>query len=138
MTKQQLVERYFDAEERGDVDAVVALCAADVVVRNAAQPPQRGLDGVRTYVTSFRDRTSARAFDVIAVAEADDVVFAAWSARLVFNAGVPFGPVIPRRPFDIELTGICRFKLDAEGKVRELDVFHETTSVVQRATANAS
>jgi hypothetical protein len=135
MIKQALVDTYFAAEERGDVDAVVALCADDVVVRNAAQPPQRGLDGVRAYVTSFRDRTDARQFQVVAAAESDDVVFAAWKARLVFKAGLPFGAVISRKPFDVELTGICRFKLNQDGKVCELDVYHETTSVMQRAVA---
>lgn len=136
MTKRELVECYFDAESRGDVDAVVALCAPDVIVRNAAQPSQHGLEGVRGYVTGFRDRTAERAFRVLSVADGSDVVFAAWQARLVFKAGISFGAIVPRRPFSVDLTGICRFRLDREGRVTELDVYHETTSAAQRASAN--
>jgi len=47
MTIPAKVDAYFRAEERGDVEAVVAMCSDDVVVRNAANPPQHGKDGVR-------------------------------------------------------------------------------------------
>lgn len=138
MNARDLVNEYFDAEERGDVEAVVALCAENVIVRNAAQPPQRGKPGAREYVTSFRDRTSRRVFQVLAVAEGNGVVFAWWSAQLTFRAGVSFGPVTTRRPFDVELQGICRFRLNRNGKIEELDVFHETTTPFRLAQEAAA
>lgn len=137
MTRRCLVENYFSAEERGDVEAVVALCADDVIVRNAAQPPQHGHDGVRAYVGSFRERTAVRQFDVIAIAEESDVVFASWRARLTFRAGVAFGPIVAKRPFDVDLHGVCRFKLDKSNRIQQLDVYHETTTPMERARENA-
>lgn len=133
MSIHDKVDAYFRAEERGDVETVVAMCSEDVVVRNAANPPQHGKDGARAYVTSFRDRTARRRFDVLTVAEHEGVVYARWKAALTFKAGVSFGPITTRRPFDLELRGICRFKLDTLGLFREIDVFHETTTAMRLA-----
>jgi ketosteroid isomerase-like protein len=138
MKHRQLVERYFTAEERGDVAAVVALCSEDVIVRNAAQPPQHGRQGVRDYVTSFRDRTSRRNFEIMEVVEENNIVYAWWHARLTFREGVSFGPVTTRRHFDLDVQGVCRFRLDENDEVQELDVFHETTSAFQLAQEAAA
>ena len=50
MNSHSRIGAYFHAEERGDIEAVVALCAEDVIVRNAANPPQHGKEGARAYV----------------------------------------------------------------------------------------
>lgn len=128
MEFKDLVEKYFSAETRGDVDSVVDLCAPDVVIKNAAQPAVFGKEGARKFVSDFKARTERRDFEVLAVAENEDVCFAWWNAELTFKAGVSFGPVTTRRPFILNLHGVCRFKVDANGKFKELDVFHETTS----------
>lgn len=138
MNNRILVEEYFLAEERGDVEAVVAMCDDQVIIRNAAQPSQSGKQGARDYVTSFRDRTSRRSFKVLAVAEEQDVVFSWWAAELTFRAGVQFGPLTTKRPFDIGLHGICRFKLNPLGRIVELDVFHETSTVFKNALEAAN
>jgi len=133
MNSHSRIGAYFHAEERGDIEAVVALCAEDVIVRNAANPPQHGKEGARAYVASFSDRTTRRRFDVLSVAGHGDVVYARWKADLSFRAGVAFGPVTTVRPFDLTLEGICRFKLDADGLFREIDVHHETTTAMRMA-----
>lgn len=133
MNSHDKIAQYFEAEERGDVESVVAMCSEDVVVHNAANPPQFGKEGARAYVSGFRDRTSRRHFDVLAVAEQADVAYERWKATLTFRAGVIFGPVTTLRPFDLELEGICRFKLDPSGLFREIDVFHETTTALSLA-----
>lgn len=130
---RDLVQAYFDAETRGDVDAVARLCAPDVVVRNAAQPPQHGLAGVREFVTSFSRRTSDRHFAILAIASEGPVVFAWWRAALTFNAGLAFGSVVTQRPFKVVLDGICRMKINESGNIIELDIVHETTSVMAGA-----
>ena len=137
MQSDEIVRAYFAAEECGDVDGVVALCADGVVVRNAAQPPQHGLQGVRDYVTVFRDRTSRRQFTILCLAIDADVAFASWQAEITFKAGVQFGPIQTCRPFDLHLHGICRFKFDPSGRIVELDVSHETSSALRLATEAA-
>ena len=133
MNPEHLVETYFRAEEAGDSAAVVAICGTEVVVRNAANPPQYGHAGVRAYVEDFRDRTEARRFTVLSIAVNVDVIYARWQADIVFRRGASFGPVVARRSFRLELQGVCRFKLDGEGHVVELDVFHETTTALNLA-----
>jgi ketosteroid isomerase-like protein len=133
MDMENVIRQYFRAEEDGDVDAVAGLCAAEVVVRNAAQPPQHGIRGVREYVEVFRDRTSRRRFTLVSVAHATGVAYGSWEADLTFREGVHFGPAHTRRPFDLHLRGICRFKFDDEGKIVEIDVAHETSSAMNLA-----
>ena len=60
-------------------------------------------------------RTSLRNFEIIAVAEHDDVAFACWRANLMFKAGLKLGPATTLRPFDLNLEGICRFKFSEAG-----------------------
>ena len=128
MEFKSLVEKYFAAEERGDIDSVVDLCAPDVVIRNAAQPAVFGKDGARKFVSDFKARTERRNFEILAFAQNEDVCFAWWNAKLTFKPGVSFGPVTTKRSFTLNLQGVCRFKVDGIGKFKELDVFHETTS----------
>jgi hypothetical protein len=133
MNCRDKIEAYFTAEESGDVEAIVAMCSKDVIVRNAANPLQHGKDGARDYVTSFRDRTVRRHFDLMTMAVHGRTAYARWKAAITFRASVSFGPVTTRRPFDLELHGICRFKLNDAGLFCEIDVFHETTTAMRLA-----
>ena len=139
MKKRQIIARYFAAEDAGDVECIVELCSQEVTVRNAAQPVQRGKEGVRDYVTAFVQRTSSRSFEVLAIAEEGDLAFAWWNGRLTFKAGVPFGPTITtKQPFDITLEGVIRFRFNGDDEIEELDVYHETTSVFLAAAKAAA
>jgi ketosteroid isomerase-like protein len=138
MNYRGLVREYFRAEQEGDIEAVVALCAPEVVIRNAAQPPTYGLEGARQYVADFKARTDERRFTVLAMAGAGETVFAWWDAQLTFKAGTRFGPVQTKRPFTVQLQGVCRFKLNLENRVVELDVFHETTTAFRLAQEAAA
>jgi ketosteroid isomerase-like protein len=129
MKPEDLIRSYFAAEEAGDVEAVVALCDPAVVVRNAAQPPVDGLDGVRRFVTDFRNRTSMRRFTLLAIAAQGDLAFAWWDAALTFVPGARFGDVTTQRAFDARVQGILRIVLK-QGRIRRLDIFHETTSTM--------
>ena len=138
MNYRKFIEEYFSAEERGDVEAVAAMCDEGVTIRNAAQPPQHGKDGAREYVSTFKDRTDERKFRVLAIAQDGDTVFAWWDASLTFKAGIAFGPIVTKRPFTVQLQGVCRFKMSASGRFDEIDVFHETTSPVHLAQEAAT
>lgn len=128
-----VIRAYFKYEESGDVDGVVQLCDPAVIVRNAAQPLVLGHAGVRGYVESFRDRTESREFEIVSIGTGSGIAYAGWKAKLRFKAGIAFGPVTSKAPFDIALEGTCRFAFNATGKLVELDVYHETTSALKRA-----
>jgi hypothetical protein len=134
MNQEQVIREYFRAETAGDVEAVARLCHEAVIVRNAAQPSQQGKQGVRAYVSDFKARTSRREFQIHAIAIERDVAFAWWDATLEFVPGARIGPVVAQSPFEVRLPGICRFHF-RESLIDELDVFHETTSVLQAAQA---
>jgi hypothetical protein len=128
-----VVHRYFEAEEIGDVEAVVSLCAPNVKVINAANPPQYGFEGVRQYVQVFKERTSQRKFIIGKIATNKNVTFAFWNAVITFNAGVTFGAITTLKSFTVELQGVCRFVFDEDGKIEQLFVFHETTTALLKA-----
>lgn len=125
---RELVNQYFAAEEAGDIETVVALCHPEVLIRNAANSPQHGKEGARRFATDFKARTEQRRFEVLAVAQNGDVVFAWWRGAIRFHAGVRFGEIVTQRPFNLDIEGICRFKVTADNLIRELEVHHETTS----------
>ena len=57
---QEADERWIAAFNRGDVDAVVALYAPDVVVMPPGEPSLRGRETVRRWLSEFFDRHTAR------------------------------------------------------------------------------
>lgn len=129
----EIVKKYFGAEEAGDVEGVVCLCAPNVKVINAASPTQYGLEGVRQYVQTFKDRTAKRKFMVGRIASDKNVTFAWWNANIDFKSGISFGPVTTQKPFSLDLQGVCRFQFDENGKIDQLFVFHETTTAMVKA-----
>lgn len=133
MDYRNIMLEYFRAEEAGEIEAVVDLCDENVVVRNAANPPQTGKEGAREYVTSFKNRTDERRFQVLAMAQNGNISFAWWEARLTFKAEIAFGPITTKRPFSVTLQGVCRFVFTPEDLIKELDVFHETTTAFKLA-----
>ena len=88
---------------------------------------------MRDYVSTFKSRTEQRTFKVEHIAQNNDVLFAWWDAKITFNEGISFGAITSAEPFTAELKGVCRFRINSQGLFTELDVFHETTTVVQLA-----
>jgi|CXWL01.1.fsa_nt_gi ketosteroid isomerase-like protein len=129
-----LVHRYFQAEEQGNIEAVVDLCSDSVIVRNAANSPQYGKQGAREYVESFFLRTTNRQFTIKTIARQGATYFAHFKGEIGFREGAAFGTVIAAAPFDVTLDGICRFKI-LDGYFVELDVYHETTTALLLAKA---
>jgi ketosteroid isomerase-like protein len=125
-----VVKKYFELEEIGDVEGVVELCHPNVVVVNAANPTQFGKKGVRQYVQTFKDRTAQRKFIVGTISIHNDNVMVWWDAKITFKAGITFGLVTSKAEFDADIKGVCRFKFTADGQIIELDVFHETTTAL--------
>jgi len=127
---KEVVRKYFEMEEIGDVEGVVDLCHSNVTVVNAANPIQFGKEGVRQYVTTFKDRTTQRKFSVGTISIHNDNVMVWWDAKITFKSGIAFGPVKSQKEFEANLKGVCRFKFNSEGQILELDIFHETTTAL--------
>lgn len=106
-------------------------------IRNAANPPIDGADAARRLLEDFFRRTTSRHFTLIDMAEGDGEVFACWTGELTFAPGVTIGDVCLQQPLTVALRGVERFHCDANGQVVELDIVHETTTIVQAVRAAA-
>jgi hypothetical protein len=126
MGPDDLVARWLDGLNRGDLPGLLELFAPEPRIRNAAHPPVQGPDAARDHLRGFFERTASRRFDLIDLAVVDDQIFAAWRGTIVFAKGAQMGPNTPRRPVEIELRGVDWLRLDDRGKIAELEVVHET------------
>ena len=72
---------------------------------------------------------------VVDAAEGDGQIFAYWQGTLTFPAGVMIGDVRLEQPLTVPLRGVERFRLDSQGRISELDIVHETSSIPQAARA---
>lgn len=129
----ELIARWFAGLNAGDVDALVVLFAEEPLIRNAANPPLTGSDAARRLLEDFFSRTVARHFDVIDSAATDNEVFAAWTASLTFRRGITIAGVTLPSDVEVPLRGAERFVVGADGRITELHIVHETTSVAQAA-----
>src|SRR5438094_169478 len=94
----ELVHRWFDGLNRGDLPSLVALFSPAPRIRNAANPPVEGPNAARSLLEEFFQRTCARQFDLIATAENGDQVFAAWKGELTFPPGTRIADVTLAAP----------------------------------------
>lgn len=134
----ELVSRWFTGLNTGDVEGLVALFAEQAVICNAANPPAIGPGAPRALLEDFFLRTSARDFLVIDAASTDREIFAAWTATLLFRRGATVAGVTLGRDLEVSLRGAERFVLDAGGRIAELHIVHETTTVAQAARSAAA
>lgn len=133
-----LVARWFDGLNNSDLGGLLSLFGTTPKIRNAANPPLEGADAPRQLLEDFFERTSARLFTVIDMAENGRQVFAYWTGELTFAPGVMVAGVCLTRPLKIQLRGVERFQLDENNRIAELDITHETTSVALAARAAAT
>lgn len=134
-----LVSRYLAAEEDEDLASLTGMFAENVVVRNAANPPDALPGSLQRYLESFWQRTSHRKFVLHAAGiDDDDDILAYFSSVITFRAGAPFGPVMAAEEFTVELPTALRFHFDGAGKICEVSVFHETTTAMLMATRGSS
>ncbi len=77
----EFVNKWLDAVNRGDLDAVVGMCHPDVDLSNP-DGVFRGHEGVRTLFGAIIDATSEREYEVSNIVESGDTVV----AEFVFRA----------------------------------------------------
>jgi SnoaL-like domain len=133
-----LIQVWFDGLNRGDYDRLLQLFGDNPVIRNAANPVIRGPEAPQKLLKEFFDRTSTRRFKLVDAAEGGDLVFATWEGELTFRKGIRIADVNLPQPLRVSLRGVDRFRLDRFSRIAELDIIHETTSVVQAARQAAT
>ena len=135
---RDLIGRCFTGLNEGSLDLLLPLFSPTQRIRNAANPPIEGPDASRQLLTEFFRRTTDRQFELVDAAVGDGQVFACWTGRLTFPEGLQIAEVKLTKPLTVTLRGVERFHLDAAGKISELDIIHETTTLVLAARAAAA
>jgi len=133
-----LIERWFDGLNRSDLQSLLTLFSPSPRIRNAANPPIEGSQAAKLLLEDFFRRTTSRHFDVIDAAEHDRQVFACWVGDLTFASGIKIAGIELSEPLTVALRGVERFLLTPDGRISEVDIVHETTTVAQAARAAAT
>lgn len=132
------VEDYFDAQNNSNANAVVDLFSNDAKVVNVNFPPFEGKEAIEKFCQGLYNRTSSRHFQIISTALADQQVMAHWNVEMRFRPHVKIGPFELEKGFDVALEGVNVFTFDNNnGAIKELKIFHETSTVAQLAKENA-
>jgi limonene-1,2-epoxide hydrolase len=132
------VNTYFIAQNQSDADGVVNLFAEGAEVYNVNFPKFAGKEGIRAFCENLYARTSARNFQIVSIAQGEgNVIMAHWEVTMSFRPGAKVGSFELARGFDVSLQGINKFMFDDSGRIHELRVFHETSTVAQLAKENA-
>ena len=127
----EFIARWYEGLAEGDVEGLLRLFAASPRIRNAAHTPVQGPQAARTYLEDFFGRTAQRRFQLLSLADGGTQVFAAWAAEIVFRKGVTVAGRSLSRDFMHKQRGIDWFTFDDGERVVELEVVHETSSLLR-------
>lgn len=134
---KHVIDTWFRGLNEGDLEGLKELFDPSPRIVNAANPPSEGPTAVANLLNDFFTRTSERRFELLDAAEGDGEVFAAWMGHLTMTAGLRINDIVLAEPLNITLRGIERFQLSPEGKIVQLDIVHETTSIYRSAVEAA-
>lgn len=136
-TEPNIAKAWFEGLNKTDMRQLLALFSADgAYIRNAAQPATSGSEAPQRLLEEFFARTASRHFALIDFTANETEIVAAWHGILTFRAGIQIADVTLAKPLNVVLRGVDRFVLE-EGRIVELTIDHETTTVVQAARAAA-
>ena len=131
---KNLVTKWFDGLNNGDIEGLLQLFAGSPTIKNAAFPLDRGAEAPRRLLESFFSRTSARHFQMTGYAESGDLAFASWIGMLTFVG--PVGGAGLSAPLPVCLTGVDEFYF-RDGLIEHLGIVHETTTLAVQAKRQA-
>lgn len=77
---RDLIQRYCDAFERGEVDALESIVHPDVVDHSAYEAQQPGIEGYRQFFRLWNDAFPDLKFNIEMTVQQDDVVAYRWTA----------------------------------------------------------
>ncbi|MEK6964106.1 MAG: nuclear transport factor 2 family protein [Nanoarchaeota archaeon] len=136
MSKLDTVKRYFKALTEFNVSGLLEVFTSDVEIHNVNFPVYKGVEGVRKYCENFQGRIAQAKFDLLVVLEKENFVLAEWEARLTYREGAQVAGVVVGKPFTFSLRGMWRADF-VGNKIQCLRIYHETTTAVDLARANA-
>jgi len=134
-TTSNIAQAWFAGLNNSDMPQLLKLFSPDgAYIRNAAQPAISGPEAPQRLLEEFFARTESRHFAMIDYTINETEIVAAWHGILTFRAGIQIADVTLAKPLSVVIRGVDRFVI-AEGRIVELAIDHETTTVVQAARA---
>lgn len=132
MPADDLAQRYVDAVNRGDVEGVAALYAADAVMHDPMSPePVKGRDAIAATFAAFKQAIPDMHWRLFAPAFGDDRRVAYEVEVTGVNSGSLATPAgeLPPTPNEIALTMAIVDTLDADGLIAEERAYFDATGL---------
>ena len=135
MSADDLAQQYVDAVNRGDVEGVAALYAADAVMYDPLTPePVKGRDAIAASFAAFKRAIPDMRWRLIAPAFGDDRRVAYEVEVTGVNAGALSTPAgeLPPTHNEIALTMAIVDTLDSDGLIAEERAYFDATGFAAR------
>lgn len=135
MPADDLAQRYVDAVNRGDVEGLAALYAADAVMYDPAAPePVKGRDAIAATFAAFKQAIPDMHWRLIAPVSGDDRRVALEVEVTGVNAGTLSTPAgeLPPTHNKIVLTMAIIDTLDSDGLIAEERAYFDATGLATR------
>ena len=128
-----VVDRYNDAWNRHDVDAIVALHAPDMVFENHTAGERAEGDEVRGHIARIFESWPDLAFATRRLYVRDDLVVQEWTASATHARELRRGDLVaPASGRRLEWKGLDVIPF-ADGLVRRKDVYSDSLSILRQA-----
>ena len=132
METKELVQRYFEAGERDDLEAWDEICSAEMVLDAGMGDPIRGLGGVKTFTARFHSAFSEMFLTIHDLIAEGDCAAARWT-----SGGVHSGPLmspggeIPATGKRVAMNGMSFLRV-ANGRIIEERVQADIMGMMQQ------
>lgn len=129
---RQVIDRYNDAWNRHDVDAIVAMHAPDMVFENHTAGERAEGGEVREHIAAIFAGWPDIAFATRRLYVRDDLVVQEWTASATHNRELRRGELVaPASGRLIEWNGMDVIPFE-EGLVKRKDVYSDSVSILQQ------
>jgi steroid delta-isomerase-like uncharacterized protein len=127
-----VIDRYNDAWNRHDVDAIVAIHAPDMVFENHTAGERAEGEEVRAHIAAIFDSWPDIAFTTRRLYVRDDLVVQEWTASATHNRELRRGDAVaPPSGKRIEWVGMDVIPFE-NGLVKRKDVYSDSVSILRQ------
>jgi steroid delta-isomerase-like uncharacterized protein len=127
-----VIDRYNDAWNRHDVDAIVAMHAPDMVFENHTAGERAEGDPVREHIAAIFAGWPDIAFETRRLYVRDDLVVQEWTASATHNRELSRGDLVaPASGKRIEWNGMDVIPFE-DGLVKRKDVYSDSISILRQ------
>lgn len=128
-----LIERYNDAWNRHDVDAIVAMHAAGMVFENHTAGERAEGEAVRGHIASIFEAWPDLSFDTRSLRGCEDLVVCEWTASATHARPLRRGDLVAEPTGrSLQWVGVDVFTIDA-GLVLRKDVYSDSVAILRGA-----